>query len=195
MISKKLVIATPAQAAGSLVGSFASELRQRLEEIPYPPLAILYLAYEENAVRKTLNGFGFLVPPSEGLSILGCVWNSSLFEGRAPAGMILLTVFMGGATNPDVAKLSDGELVVTAHSELQRAMGIEGEPHVVGITRLDHSIPQYNLGHAARVAEIEKLVAEVPGLTLIGNYLHGVSTGDCISEAERAARNVLAGLQ
>jgi oxygen-dependent protoporphyrinogen oxidase len=190
LTSDRVIIATPAQAGGALVANLSGDLRLLLDEIEYPPLAILSLAYPASSIRAPLDGFGFLVAPSERLNILGCVWSSSLFAGRAPAGTALVTVFVGGARNPDAARLADAELVSTAHTELQAALGISSEPRVVAITRYDRSIPQYNLGHAERVKRIETLVDGIPGLSLIGNYLHGVSTGDCIKEADRVAREV-----
>ena len=188
--SKHVIIATPSSVASSLVASVSNELGLLLSEIQYPPLSIVYLAYEKSAIKTPLDGFGFLVAPVEGLNILGCVWNSSLFDGRAPQGTALLTVFVGGARNPQAARLTDAELVSVAHSELQQALGIASEPRVVAITRYDRAIPQYNLGHAARVRKVESLLKEIPGLNLIGNYLHGVSTGDVIKEAERVAKEV-----
>ena len=131
----RLIIATPAGAAASIVAPLSEELSRLLKEISYPPLAIVYLSYDEAAIRTSLRGFGFLVAPSEGLNILGCVWNSSLFEGRAPQGRVLFTVFIGGARNPNVVRLGDAELVSIAHSELQRILHIEREPHPVSITR------------------------------------------------------------
>ena len=184
----RVIIATPARATGALVAALSDDLRRLLDEIEYPPLAILSLAYDASSISVALDGFGFLVAPGERLNILGCVWNSSLFAGRAPAGSALLTAFIGGARNPDAARLVDAELVTTAHSELQRVLGISSEPRVIAITRYARSIPQYNIGHAERVRRIESLLASIPGLSLVGNYLHGVSTGECIKEADRVAR-------
>lgn len=186
----RIVIAAPATAAAKVVRGISDRLSGLLEEITSPPLAILSLAYDVSAIATPLNGFGFLVPPGERMNILGCVWNSSLFKGRAPEGKALVTVFIGGARNPDIVRLADGELVSTAHGELQRVLGISSEPAVVAITRYERSIPQYNLGHFARVQRIESLLGGLPGLRLIGNYLHGVSTGDCIKEADRVAREL-----
>lgn len=186
----RIVIAAPATAAAKLIRPISDKLAELLDEITYPPLAIVSLAYDESAISTPLNGFGFLVPPAERMNILGCVWNSSLFKGRASEGNALVTVFMGGARNRDIIRLADGELVSTAHGELQRVLGISSGPQVVGITRYQRSIPQYNLGHFARVQRIEGLLGGLPGLRLIGNYLHGVSTGDCIKEADRVAREL-----
>jgi protoporphyrinogen/coproporphyrinogen III oxidase len=185
-----VIIAAPSGAAAPIVAPLSSELGRLLEEIYYPPLSIICLSYDTRAIKTRLDGFGFLVPPSERLNILGCVWNSSLFKGRAPEGKVLLTLFIGGARNPDAARLAEAEMVSLAHSELQRVLGISGEPRLIAITRWERAIPQYNLGHAARVRRIEGLLDEIPGLRLIGNYLHGVSTGDCVREADRVATEV-----
>ncbi|MCI0488428.1 MAG: protoporphyrinogen oxidase [Blastocatellia bacterium] len=189
--SKHLVIAAPAHVASGLVAPLSDELSRLLEEIRYAELAIIHLAYDVSAIRTPLDGFGFLVAPGEELSILGCVWNSSLFEGRAPEGKSLLTVFIGGAREPrSSARLKDAELISTVHTDLQRALGIIAPPQTIAITRYERAIPQYNLGHAARVCSIENLLQRMPGLYLAGNYLHGVSTGDCIKEADRVAREI-----
>jgi len=190
LICDRVIIATPSKVAASLVAAISAELSRLLDEIIYPPLAIVSLAYDQSTVSTPLDGFGFLVPPSEGMNILGCVWNSSLFNDRAPKGKSLVTAFIGGARNPAAARAADAELVSTVHGELQKVLGISSDPQVVAITRYERSIPQYNLGHFARVQRIESLLGELTGLTLIGNYLHGVSTGDCIKEADRIAREV-----
>lgn len=191
---KRVIIAAPSRAAASMVALLSDELGRLLEEIYYPPLSIICLSYDESAIKTRLDGFGFLVPPGERLNILGCVWNSSLFKGRAPEGKALVTLFIGGARNPDAAHLPDAEIVALAHSELQKILGISSEPRLIAITRWECAIPQYNLGHAARVRRIEALLQNIPGLYLIGNYLHGVSTGDCVKEADRVAKDVAGSL-
>jgi len=116
------------------------------------------------------------------------------YAGRAPEGKALVTVFIGGARNPDIVRRADDELLSVAHRELQKVLGISNEPALVAITRYERAIPQYNLGHYARVQEIENLLDGLPELRLIGNYLHGVSTGDCIKEADRVAQELAASL-
>ena len=190
LVADHVILAAPSNAAGSLLGLISTELSDLLNAIEYPPLSIVSLAYENSKVSTPLDGFGFLVPPSEKMNILGCVWNSSLFHNRAPNGTSLLTSFVGGARNPAAARSADAELVSLVHGELQKVLGISSEPRVISITRYERSIPQYNIGHFERVKRIESLLREAPGIYLIGNYLHGVSTGDCIKEAERVAKSV-----
>jgi oxygen-dependent protoporphyrinogen oxidase len=185
-----VAIATPASAAAKLVSSVSNQLARLLEEIEYPPLAIVHLSYKESEIGRPLDGFGFLVAPTERMRMLGCIWNSSLFEGRAPKGIALLTVFIGGARDPEAARLSESDLIRIAHAQLEEVLGEIGEPQFAATTRYERSIPQYNLGHAARVKQIENELRANKGLRLIGNYLHGVSVGDCIKGAELTATEI-----
>jgi oxygen-dependent protoporphyrinogen oxidase len=187
---KYLVIATPAHTAARLITPVSEEISRLLREIEYPPLTIVYLAYDKSAVANPLEGFGFLAAPSAGLNVLGCIFSSSQFAGRAPKDKALLTTFIGGARSPDAAHFHDDKLISKTHSELQKILGIHDEPQVVSITRWGRAIPQYNLGHAARVAKIEELTNQISCFHIIGNYLHGVSVGDCIKEAEKIALKI-----
>ncbi len=184
----RLILAAPAWSAADLLKGVSVEMSGLLQEIEYPPLAILYVDYEESALGAPLSGFGFLAAPSEDTPVLGCVWNSSLFAGRAPKGRTLLTVFIGGARRPEAARYEDAELISIVNTELQKAFRATAAPRILGITRYERSIPQYNLGHRDRVRKIEAILEATPGLQIAGNYMHGVSTGDCIKEAERIAR-------
>jgi len=185
-----LIIATPATTAALLTESFSPELSQLLNAVEYPPLSTVCVAYDASVIDADLRGFGFLVPPSEELEILGCVWNSSLFAGRAPKAKVLLTVFVGGARNPGAASAPDAELASTVHRDLQRVLGISSDPQIIAITRYERSIPQYNIGHFARVNRIDELVRGLGNVRLVGNYLHGVSTGDCIKQADHVAKEI-----
>lgn len=197
-----LVLATPAPVAASLLELFrypedgtntsalADEVSRLLKEIKYPPLTILYLAYDRAAIAHSLDGFGFLAVPREGLNILGCIFSSSQFPGRAPQEKTLFTIFIGGARNPDLANLEDEILVAKAHADLQKILGISALPHKASITRWQRAIPQYNIGHAGRVQHIESLISKIEGLHLTGNYLHGVSVGDCVKTADSLAHFV-----
>jgi len=187
-----LIIATPAFEAARLLAPLSEELSELLKAVEYPPLVIVSVAYDNAQLKAPLDGFGFLAVPTEGLNILGGVYNSSLFPERAPKAKSLVTCFVGGARNPIAARRGDSEISALVHADLSRVLGVSGDPNIVAITRYDRSIPQYNIGHAQRVQRIEALQQKIPGLTIIGNYLHGVSTGDCIKEAEKTARALAA---
>ena len=187
---KHLIIAAPAKTAATLVATVSEEISRLIQEIEYPPLAIVHLVYDKVSAANPLEGFGFLAAPSAGLNLLGCIFSSSQFAGRAPKDKALLTIFIGGARHPELALLEDHEVVAKTHAELKKILGINDEPSIVSVTRWERAIPQYNVGHAARVKRIEELADNINGFHIIGNFLQGVSVGDCCKEAERVAKAV-----
>lgn len=184
----QIVIGIPAFATAEIVRPASEELVGLLDSIEYPPLAIVYLSYDRASIPINVNGFGFLAVPNQGLRILGCVYTSSLFEGRAPEDKVLFTVFVGGVRDPEGARLKDAEIASIANQDIKKALSIEDDAELVGITKYDRAIPQYNVGHVARIRRVEEIVSTLPGLTLTGNWMHGVATGNCIEDAEKIAR-------
>lgn len=185
----RLVVATDARSAARLVAPLAPRAAELLDAIEYPPLASVSLAYEWADVGHSCEGFGFLAPRSSGLRTLGGIFPSSLFPGRAPEGWHSFTCFVGGATDPGAIELDDEALVAQVAEDLERAVASRGTPKVLSITRWARAIPQYTIGHTERVAEIER-EASAAGVVLLGNHLHGVSVGDCVAEATRAANRL-----
>lgn len=202
-----LVIATSVvRAAGHLrdlattlaksceVGAFGavdlSRAGETLTAVELPPLTGVCLAFKKSDVPHNVNGFGFLIPRTEKIRLLGCIWSSSLFPGRAPEGWTLLTNFIGGATDPDILSLSESQLVDAVRNDLRTVLGINATPRVVAINRYDRAIPQYNVGHKARIDQVTAAVQKVPGLFLAGNYLSGVSVGDCVKQAQETVKRV-----
>src|SRR5262249_13035004 len=139
---------------------------------------------------RPLDGVGFLVAAGERLRTLGCLWNSSIFPDRAPADQASFTAFLGGVRDPHAATLSDDDLVTLVSRELGETLGARGRPRALAIARHRSALPQYVLGHRERVTRIRAAVAAVPGLFLAGNYLDGVSVGECARQGERAAAAV-----
>jgi oxygen-dependent protoporphyrinogen oxidase len=182
-----LVVATEPHVAAPLLSGLSLDFSSLLEEIEYAPVAEVALGYETRQIRGSSDGFGFLVPRGEGLRLLGTVWNSSLFPGRTPEGAALMTSFVGGALDPDAAALASQTLVEIVHTEIARVMKIQGWPVFQSVRHYPRALPQYNLGHTARVEAAEKLCARFPGLWLAGNYLEGPAMGACVKRAARVA--------
>lgn len=187
---ERVVIAAPTAAAASLLQDLAPEVSASLRQITYSPVAVVSLAYKRSQVGRTLDGFGFLVPRSAGLRTLGVVWNSSLFPGRAPEGCVLLTSFVGGATDPSALELSPNQLSELVHGEITPILAIKDGAVKTQITTYDHAIPQYNVGHTERLQSIQGALAAIPGLWLIGNYWNGPAVGTCIDHALAVADQV-----
>jgi len=190
MTCDRVVLATPTDASAQILRGLVPGASAALESILYAPVAVVSLAYKQQQVARSLSGFGFLAPRSSGLRILGSVWNSSLFRARAPAGHVLLTNFVGGATDPSATKLSEEELAALVHREIAPILKITGVPEKVRTTRYSHAIPQYNLGHLERLQEIQDSIAQVPRLRLIGNYWKGPAIGTCVEQALAAAEEI-----
>jgi oxygen-dependent protoporphyrinogen oxidase len=189
--TQNLVLATPTDVAARVLADLSSEFRTPLDAIEYAPVAVVSLGYRTSHIGRPLDGFGFLVPRSSGLQILGSVWNSSLFPGRAPAGHALLTSFVGGATNPAAARLTPEQLAAIVHRELTPILHLAQPPAFSYVTVYERAIPQYNLGHLARIKALEATRANFPGLFFAGNYLHGPAIGACVEQAQVVASQIL----
>jgi len=188
--TERLILSVPTETAGRLLESLDLGFAVQLGAVAYSGVAVVSLGYRKGDVRDSLTGFGFLVPRSSGLSILGTVWNSSLFPGRAPQGQALLTSFVGGATNPGAMNKSPEQLAAEVHRELSPLLGLRTEPVFSNVTIWKRAIPQYNLGHTARLAAVESLRTRFPGLYFSGNYLNGPAIGTCVEHALKVADEV-----
>ena len=188
--AKSVILATPTDVTGKLLAQLDPSFELLLATIEYAAVAVVSLGYVKKDVGHSLDGFGFLVPRSAGLRTLGTVWNSSLFPGRAASGHALLTTFVGGATDPNAAKLRTNELSSLAHREIAPLLAIKSNPAFCNVTVWPRALPQYNLGHADRLASIQKSLAHFPGIRLTGNYLRGPAIGACVEHALAVAEQV-----
>ena len=155
---------------------------------------MVHLAYRRAAVGRQPEGFGFLVPRGAGPRILGALWPSQIFEGRAPDDVLSTTVMVGGACDPHAFGLTDSELTAIVREDLRTILDILPAPYVVRVVRHAQGIPQYTLGHAERVETVERRLDAFPGLWATGNALHGVAINACIEDALRVADKVWAHL-
>lgn len=185
-----VILATPTHITGKLLAQLDSSFDSLLSPVEYAPVAVVSLGYRKSDVGHSLNGFGFLLPRSAGLRVLGSVWNSSLFPSRAPEGHALLTSFVGGATDPAAATLEPQELASLVHREISPLLSIQSEPIFSNVTIWPRALPQYNLGHAGRLARLEQLRAQFRGIWLAGNYLRGPAIGSCVDQALSVAKEV-----
>ncbi len=189
-----IVSAAPAFAIAPIVRPIDAELATMLSAIEYASAATVNMAFSAADFPRPPAAFGFVVPVVEGRRIIAGSFSSLKFAGRAPVGMILARVFMGGALQTEMMNLDDAEMIVAARDEFASLLGVTAEPALTCVRRWPDSMPQYAVGHLERVAIIERSVANVPGLTLAGAYLRGVGIPDCIASGERAAETTFAHL-
>jgi oxygen-dependent protoporphyrinogen oxidase len=185
--ARVVILAAPAYIAGRLVSSISEPLARTLSGIEYTGVAVIGAAYHAKQIGTLLEGFGLLVPRTERIRTLGIVWNSALFPERGGQGRVLLTSFVGGATDSAILELSDTEILATVGNESARVLQISGQPILSRLWRHPKALPQYNLGHGHVVEAIRSAERAIPGLYFAGNYLEGPSIGKCIARATETA--------
>ncbi len=185
-----VITAIPASATSKLLAPMDGTLASSLEKIYYPPVVEVFLGFKSSDIRRPLDGFGFLVPANEHRKILGTIWSSSLFSGRAPDGHVALTTFVGGSRQPELTEESDERLVDIVSNELSSIIGVDGRPMYRKLARWKRAIPQYNLGHLEIVRRMEEFETQHPGLFISGNFRGGIAVGDCVINSERTALRV-----
>jgi oxygen-dependent protoporphyrinogen oxidase len=189
-----VIVTAGAPSAARLLRATDPTLANRLAEIPYAGTSVVTLAYRRDQVSRGLDSFGFVVPALEGRQILAASFSSVKFPGRAPEGMVLVRVFIGGACQSELANLNDDRLLGIATGELAELAGVRGEPLLSEISRWPASMPQYHLGHCERVEAIERAAQAWPTLALAGNAYRGVGIPHCIRSGEAAAEHIAAAL-
>lgn len=187
-----IIACLPAHTLSEVMqGEKERKYARKLREIPYAPMSIIHLGYKKEQIHHPIDGFGLLVPEVEDFKILGTLFSSSLFQGRAPAGHALLTTFVGGSRYPELAHREKDDLVEMVQLELDQLLGVSGTPVHVGHTYWEKAIPQYEVGYDTYLDTMEAAEEDFPGLFIAGNIRGGVSVPDCITNgletAEKAA--------
>lgn len=187
-----VVCALPADGLAGLrvAGVPGAERLAMLREIEHPPVATVFAGFRRAQVGHPLDGFGVLVPEVEGARILGALFSSTLFPGRAPAGHVAITTFVGGTRQPDLAGLDDADLGALVRAELGRYLFIEAEPVHLHIQRWPRAIPQYTTGYQRFKDAIAAVEQAAPGLFIGGNARDGISLANCIESGKRLAAAV-----
>lgn len=180
-----LVCTLPAHALPAI---FTEDSFQKLAGITYVPLSVLALGYHHRQISHPLDGFGMLVPEVEKLNLLGSLFSSTLFPGRAPENHHLLSCFIGGARKPELAPLPEEELEEMVSSELDNLLGIEGDPAFRYHRKWQKAIPQYEVGYDYYISLMKDIEKKHRGLYLEGNFRGGVSVPDCIATGFETAQ-------
>ena len=176
-----VILAVPAHVAATTVQPVSAELAAELAGIPYADAVVVSVGFRRDQVAHPLDGFGVVVPAQEGRSILAISFGSVKFSGRGAAGQVLLRVFVGGACQPELARLDDESLRRLVLGELGELLGARGEPSVCDIARWPASMAQYHLGHLDRVARIDRWWPTCrawpwPAMPIAGSALHSAFT-------------------
>ena len=188
--AERLVLAVPSYLAAPLVHPLDAELAEEIASIEHSRIGVVHLGFPRAALERVPEGFGFLVPRVEGRRLLGCIYISSIFPWRSPEDQVLLTCMVGGATRPELLDLDEAGLLSLAREELRAALGISAAPSYTRVERWERGIPQYNVGHLARLGRILKRAAALPGFYLAGNSFRGIGMNDCIRTAAELCEEI-----
>jgi oxygen-dependent protoporphyrinogen oxidase len=218
--AKTVVLTTPSYVNSQWFRELSPTMAETFSQFYYPPVACVVLAYPDQAFKVKLDGFGNLIPRSQGVQTLGSIWSSVLFPGRCPHGWQMISNFIGGATNPgilqQVALPDNGEaqfdqngqpqyksyqlntagaeqLVNTVHQDLVKTL-LKADaplPKVLSVRLWNRAIPQYNLGHRDRLNQLQAGLSHLSGMYLCTNYLDGVAVGDCVRRANTCAQDII----
>jgi oxygen-dependent protoporphyrinogen oxidase len=193
--ARAVVMATPAYTTSHLVAPISSPLAKTLSGVAYAAVAVVGAAYYKQQIGIPFEGFGVLIPRTEGYRTLGIVWNSSLFPDHGGDGRATMTSFVGGATDPEITEKPDEEIAAIVEKESARILSITGAPITSSVWKHPKALPQYNLGHGHIVEAIREGERTIPGLFFAGNYLEGPSIGKCVEQASQTAEAVRAYLR
>ena len=131
-----------------------------------------------------------LIARGEGYRMLGNLWDSHIYPRRSPEGNVLVRVIYGGGVDESAGALAEGTVLALAREEVARLYGLDEPPVFSYLERWPRAIPQYELGHPARVKRIEAALQALPGLWVTGNGLRGISFADAATDGVRTGEAV-----
>lgn len=186
-----VILACPAPAAARLLAGVDEPLARLCAAVRYVSTASIGLGWRRDAIRHPLEGSGFVVArATNDVRITACTWVSSKWDGRAPAGHVLLRVYMGGAHDPHAVELPDDELSGIAIRELSAILSISGPPVLVRVSRWRDAGAQHEVGHAARMAALDQRLTAHPGLYVTGSGFRSIGIPDCVADGRAVARGI-----
>ena len=186
-----VVVAVPSPRAAPFLRTLDKNLAGTIGEIRGAGLAVVALAFEAEPMGGAPDGFGFLVPRGAGPRILGCLWDSSIFPGRAPEGKVLVRAMIGGAHDPDAVEESEEALLTQVREDLRNTMGLTTPPLFARVYRWPLGIGQYTVGHEDRLNRIHSRLESHAGLWVAGSSFYGISMNACIEKSGEQAGEIL----
>lgn len=195
--STYLVSALPAPTLSKLLTQdHFSSLRSHLENLSYPWMRVLHIAYPQADFGNRIAGFGFLNEPKADLPFLGCLYSSQLFAHRSSSDEVFLTIFLGGEIGQDLRDLSVEESVAKVHASLKLILKLKSDtPKLLGFRDWEHSIPQYDQYQCRLEKLLQTFDPAKYGIFLGSNFLGGISVPQCVNSSFRIAKDLGAILQ
>lgn len=190
LLADVVLSTVPAFKAADLFGDFDDKFKDHCADIYYPPVLVIYLAYDKKDVGQPLDGFGFLVPSKEGKSFLGAIWSSVIFPNRSNKDSAAFTLFVGGSRDPGFVDDNEEAVVKRVRNEFEEIMKINSKPVYISTRLWEKAIPQYKLGYVEHENYFDHFEKENKGIIISGNFRGGISIGDCIKNAELVVQKI-----
>ena len=193
--TKQLITTCGGYALSGLFPFLNEEEIAPFNELKYAAVTQVLLGFKKWK-GISLKAFGGLVPGIENKNILGALFTSSFFEGRAPQDGALISVFMGGTKRPDIAKMDNDQIEALIRKDLPRMMSDRSlNPDMIRIHRYPNAIPQYTESTGKRYEMIDKLQQKYPGLILAGNIRDGIGMADRVKQGRSIAEELIEKMQ
>lgn len=190
MTADSIIAATPHKVTQLIFKQYS--FFDPFKNVPSTSVATVALAFPEKAIKKDINGTGFVVSRNSDYTITACTWTHEKWKHSAPNGKVLLRCYVGRAGDETIVDLSDDQIVKIVLDDLKKTMDILMEPEFTLVSRWNNAMPQYIVGHKQRLAAIQRHVEEeLPGVFLAGSSYEGIGVPDCIDQGEAAVQKVL----
>lgn len=194
MEADSVIVTTHHQQLSELFSAY--DFFQAFSHTPANSVANVALAYDKSAITKELDGTGFVVSRNSNYRITACTWTHKKWETTTPDGKALLRAYVGKPNDRDIVQMTDKEITEIVLNDIERSMGITATPEFTVVTRWEQAMPQYTIGHKARIQQLRRNVEEhLPGVFLAGSSFEGVGIPDCIGQAEQMVEASCAYLQ
>ena len=190
MSADSVIVAVPHHTAASIFSQY--DFSPVLKGMTSISVANVALAFSEDAIKKDIDGTGFVVTRNSDYSITACTWTHKKWPHTTPKGKALLRCYVGKPGDETVVDLSDDEIIKIAMEDLNKTMNITSDPEFSVVTRWKNSMPQYTVGHKKRVELLKRNMAkELPGVFLAGSSYEGIGLSDCVDQGEAAVEKVI----
>ncbi len=182
----KVVVAAPGPRIAPALAAVVPAAARTLGALPFASSATVHLGYRRGDVAHPLDGYGMVVPATEGLRTTALSFVSTKLPFRAPEGHVLLRGVLGGVRDPAALSLADDEMIETVIREMGELLGLGGRPVMTRVFRWPSGTPQLEVGHLERMRAVEKDIAAVPGLFLTGAGVRSTGIPDSVADGTRA---------
>ncbi|MFX3625193.1 MAG: protoporphyrinogen oxidase [Ectobacillus sp.] len=185
-----VIIAAPHKVLPTMFAQYKEF--QFFRQIPSTSVANVALAFSEKAIKRDIDGTGFVVSRNSDFTITACTWTHKKWLHTTPEGKVLLRCYVGRPGEEEIVEGSDKEIVKVVLEDLKKTMDIDEKPEFTVVSRWKEAMPQYTVGHKERMANLQSFMEqELPGVYLAGSSYMGSGLPDCIDQGEAAVQKVL----